>query len=439
VSVALPQIVQRLGSLSVEEIKTMLAGLSDIEATAVLSDWHLWALDYQRLPPGKWRRWIFRAGRGTGKTFTGSRTTNFVAADRSKVARGEIGILGRTAADARFTMVEGPSGILETAPPDFRPTWEPGNGTLLWPNGVRGRVFSASQPESMRGPNWSWVWADEPAHWPNLAKSWWEVIEPAIRSGWARAMLTTTPLPASDLIDLESRPGSIVTRAATFDNIYLAEEVRDALRSHYEGTRIGRQELLGEYLETNERALWQHATIDDARIAPGASPSLRRIVVAVDPAVTAHATSDETGIVVAGIDSAREGYVLADYSLRGSPAQWGRAAVEAYHRHRADAIVVEVNNGGDLVSANIRAIDEGIKVISVHASRGKVTRAEPVAALYEQGKVHHVGIHEDLEEQMTEWDPLDRASPDRIDALVWAFHELLLSGARRVGPIDAYL
>lgn len=433
-----PEIVNRLRPLTEAKITALMAALEPDEAIALLSDWRLWRLPYQTLPPGDWRRWVFRAGRGTGKTYTGGKTTNEVARDRNKIKTGEVGIIGRTHADARFTMVEGPSGILATAAPDFVPAWEPGNGVLIWPNGVRARIFSADKPESIRGPNFAWVWADEPAHWTDFAKTWWEVIEPALRVGWARAMLTTTPLPATELKGLETQPGTVVTRAATFDNAYLSQEVRDGLRKHYEGTRIGRQELLGEYLPTNENALWTPASIDDHRVRE-APKDLSRIVVAVDPAVTAHADSDETGIIAAGIDARGHGYVLDDRSLRGSPHAWGKMAVACYHRWRADRIVPEVNNGGDLVVTNIRGIDHRVRVDPVRASRGKVTRAEPVAALYERGLVHHVGAFPELEDQMTTWNPASSKSPDRLDALVWAFHALLLQEKRPAGPLRAYL
>lgn len=435
---AFPHIVEQLRPLTEARIAQLIGSLSPDEMKAILSDWSMWSLPYQKMPEGDWRRWVFRAGRGTGKTFTGARTTNEVAKDHKKVRGGEIAVWARTYQDGRFTMVEGPSGILATAPVDFRPRWEPGNGTLHWPNGVRGRVLSAGTPEQGRGVNASWVWADEPAHWPDLATTWWEVIEPGLRIGWARAMLTTTPLPASDLKDLEKKTGTVTTRATTFENSYLSQAVRDSLREHYEGTRIGRQELLGEYLSTNENALWQTSTIEPYRVTK-APLDLRRVVVAVDPAVTAHEDSDETGIVIAGIDDQSHGYVLADRTLRGTPYEWGKMAVACYHRFDADAIVVEVNNGGDLVEANIRGIDPRVKVINVRASRGKVTRAEPVAALYERGLVHHVGEFRELEQQMTEWEPGSKTSPDRIDALVWGFHEMLLQKDRPAGPLRAYL
>lgn len=437
-----PEIVRQLQPLTRKKIDTLVRSLTDDELQTVLGSWDLWALPYQRIPAGDWRRWIFRAGRGTGKTYTGASTTNDVAADRKKIGRGEISIWGRTHADARFTMIEGPSGILATAPPNFRPKWEPGNGLLTWPNKVKGRIFSAEKPEQGRGPNASWVWADEPAHWPDFEKTWWEVIEPGLRIGWSRAMLTTTPLPMSPIKALEEDARSVVTRASTFDNAFLPREVRELFRAHYEGTRIGRQELLGEYLTENENALWSNDTIDATRVRPSDVPDLRRVVVAVDPAVTAHKNSDETGIVVAGVDSTgREGrgFVLADHSGIYTPHAWAKRAIAAYIRHDADAIIVEVNNGGDLVEANIRAVDPRVKVKQVRASRGKVTRAEPVAALSERGRIHHAGHFPELEEQLTTWDATMSKSPDRLDAYVWAFHELMLQSDRPAGPLRAYL
>ncbi len=434
-----PAIVDQLRPLTPAKIEALVKSMTVRELRTVLGSWEMWALPYQRLPTGDWRRWVFRAGRGTGKTYTGSSTTNWVAGQKRLVKHGEIAIVGRTHADARFTMVEGPSGILATAPPGNVPKWEPGNGLLTWPKtGAKGRIFSADKPQGLRGPNTSWVWADEPAHWPDGEKTWWEVIEPGLRIGWARAMLTTTPLPASFLRKLEDDPMTVVTRASTFDNAFLPKEVRELFRKHYEGTRVGRQELLGEYLTENENALWSQDDIDRTRV-PKAPGDLRRIVVAVDPAVTAHKDSDETGIVVCGIDRERHGYVLADKSGRCSPHQWAKLAIAAYLRFDADCIVVEVNNGGDLVEAAIRAVDPRVKVKSVRASRGKVTRAEPVAALSERGLIHHVGNFPKLEEQLTGWDPSFSKSPDRLDAYVWGFHELLLQSNRPAGPLRAYL
>jgi phage terminase large subunit-like protein len=437
----LPRLIETLRQskmLTPDRLREFVSCFSTDEITALLSDWDQWSLPYQQLPPGNWRRWSFRAGRGAGKTHTGARTTNEVARDRDKIRTGEIGIIGRTHADARHTMVEGPSGILAQAPPDFRPTWEPGNGILIWPNKVKGRIFSADKPQQLRGPNLAFAWADEPAHWPDAEATWWTVIEPAIRIGWARAMLTSTPIPDPFLQKLEADPNTVLTRASTFDNCYLPKSVLEMFRTRYEGTRIGQQELHGEFLEDNERALWKAEQIEQHRVM-AAPNELRRVVIAVDPAVTATAKSDETGIVIVGIDFNGHAFVLDDRSGRFTPSQWGRTAVAAYHRFEADAIVPEVNNGGDLVVSNIYGIDSRVKVKPVRASRGKVVRAEPVAALYERGLVHHVGHFPVLETQLTNWDPSVKESPDRLDALVWALHELLLTETNAAGPLKAYL
>jgi len=433
-----PDIAQHLGSLTPPQVRALIGSLSHQEAMAILSDWSQWSLPYQRLPEGDWRRWVLRAGRGTGKTYTGARTVVEVARDRSKIRTGEIGLIGRTYHDVRFTMVEGPSGIMHAAPYDFRPTWEPGNGVLTFPNGVRARAYSADRPESIRGPNFAWVWGDEVSHWPDLDRTWWEVVEPALRIGWARAMLTTTPLPDEALGKIEKMSDTVVTRAATFDNPYLSQAIRNALKERFEGTRIGRQELYGEILEQTAGALWTASMIEDHRV-DRAPRNLARVVVAVDPAVTANADSDETGIVVAGLGVDRQVYVLADRSMRGAPHDWASAAVSAYYRFGASRIVAEVNNGGDMVESTIRAVDDRVAYRSVRATRGKVLRAEPVAALYERGKVHHVRGLGDLENQLTTWSPINaKGSPDRLDALVWAITDLVLS-EKEAGPLQGYL
>lgn len=442
----MPEIVKQLQPLTRAKLDHLCKSLTSEETILLLSDWDLWSLPYQRMPEGTWRRWLLRCGRGAGKTHTGARTVHEVARDRKKIRTGEIGIIGRTNHDARFTMVEGPSGILANAPPDFIPRWEPGNMLLTWPNAVKARLFSADKPEQMRGPNWSFVWADEPAHWPDPEDTWWKVIEPALRIGWARAMLTTTPIKDPFLQKLEDKASTVVTRGSTFDNPFLPREVLDLFREHYEGTRVGRQELHGDYLPESENALWEQSLIDDHRVQSVPTP-FKRVVVAVDPAVSAHEKSDETGIIVVALGSDDHAYVLQDRSLKGSPHEWGKAAVAAYHRWQADVIVCEVNNGGDLVESNIRGLDDRVNVKQVRASRGKVIRAEPAVALYERGKVHHFHVLPVLEDQMVSWEP-QRAfvgarhkiqSPDRLDALVWGLYELFLDDDRPAGPLRAYL
>lgn len=432
-----PEIITILRDKGIS-LPALMETLNKEECAAILNDWDLWKLPYQTMPTGDWRRWIFRAGRGTGKTHTGARTTNEVARDRKKIRTGEIGIIGRTHSDARFTMVEGPSGILATAPDDFKPDWYPGSGLLVWPNKVRGRIFSADKPEQMRGPNFSWVWGDEPAYWPNLYDVWIEAIEPALRIGWARCMLTTTPRRNPDLKKIEDMSLSVTSRASTYQNPYLPDAVLSTFEEIYKGTRAGKQELEGEYLSENENALWRIADIEDHRVKEPPC-ELVRIVVAIDPAVTNEEKSDETGIIVAAKGADGRGYILQDRSMKGSPNQWAKMAIACSIRWKASRIIAEVNNGGDMVETTIRAVDKNASYKAVRASRGKFTRAEPVAALYERGMISHCGPFETLEDQLVNWDPTQKGSPDRLDALVWALHELFLQDKNPAGPLRAYL
>lgn len=432
----LPAISELLGALEPSDIAAFVESLDQDELLATLSDWSLWSLPYQQLPPGAWRRWVMRCGRGTGKTYTGSRTTNEVARDRAKIKNGEIGLIARTWSDARFTMVEGPSGILATAPPDFRPEWQPGLGLLTWPNGVRGRIYAAESPGSIRGPNLSWVWGDEVEHWARNERVWYESIEFALRIGWARAILTSTPIKGSRLLrKLEAKDDTVVTRAATRDNPYLTREVRDTFYEHFDGTRIGRQELLGDIIDEIMGALWDLGMIDPFRVE--VVPDMQRIVIAVDPAVSNTERSAEHGLVACGLGVDDHGYCLEDRSRKGSPEAWASVAVAMYRRFEADCIVAEVNNGGDLVESVIRAIDPTVNVKQVRATRGKMIRAEPVSALAERKKLHHVGSFPQLEEQLCTREPGDTEGFDRFDAYVWGFTELMLKPA--IGPLSAYL
>lgn len=429
------KILEMLSKLSHEETMELLGTLTAEEAMAILDDWNLWALPYQRLPPGDWRRWVLRAGRGSGKTYGAAKNINEIARDRSKIRTGEIGIIARTHADARYTCVEGPSGILATAPHDFKPEWHPGHGLLVWPNAVKGRIFSADKPESLRGPNWAVIWADEICHWFQAKKVWWEAIEPALRIGWARAIITTTPLPDGFLEELENKSDTIVSRASTFDNRWLSPEVKKAFKEHYEGSRLGEQELYGEYIDDVAGALWRSETIEKNRVEK--LPQLRQVIVSIDPAVTAKEDSDMTGIVVLGRDADNHVYVLEDLTGKYEPTEWATKAVVLYHRYQADRIIAEVNQGGDLVETTLKAIDPKIPYKSVRAWRGKYLRAEPVAACYERGLVHHAGVFKELEDQMITWVP-GRPSPDRIDAMVHGVTHLILS-EKQVGPLEAYL
>jgi phage terminase large subunit-like protein len=419
-------------------IASLLDGLTPREAMAILDDWSLWALPYQQMPSGEWRRWIIRAGRGVGKNYGASKTVHQIAKDKSKIGNGTIGIIGRTYTDVRDNCVEGPSGILATAPSYFKPVWMPGKGTIYWPNGVRGRVFSADSIDSVRGSNFSFVWADEIAFWEDGESAWWTQIEPALRQGWARAMITTTPKPLKFLMALEKMPNTVVTTAKTYDNPFLAKEALQAFRAYYEGTRIGKQELEGEYLEDIKGALVDYKVIESIRVNSHAP--LKRIVVSIDPAITSHSGSDETGIIVFGVDANGTGYVLEDASGVYSPSEWATKAVSLYKKYKADRIIAEVNQGGDMVENTLRAVDRSIPYSSVRATRGKMLRAEPVGALYERGLIKHVGIYHELEKQLSTWIPGSAKSPDRLDALVHASTYLQLSDSDRpVGPITAYL
>lgn len=432
-----PKIAKMIEGLDREQLAGLVARMTPEESRAILDDWSLWALPHQRLPEGDWRRWVLRAGRGSGKTHAASRTVNEVARDRSKIKTGEIGIVARTWSDARFTCVEGVSGVLATAPTDFRPAWHPGIGLLVWPNAVRGRIFSADKPASMRGPNWAFLWADEVCQWPDVERTWWEVIELALRVGWSRCILSTTPRPHPFLRELEKRGDTVVTHATTYQNPWLDEGTKRAFVEVYEGTRRGLQELMGQILEDVHEALWRRETIERFRVTD--VPELRQVVVAVDPAVTSGPESDETGIVVYGADAGRHGYLLADESGRYTPTEWAERVVRLYHLFRADRIIAEVNNGGDLVERNVRAVDDRVAFRAVRATRGKLLRAEPVSALYERGMVHHVGVYADLEEQQVTWVPGHYPSPDRLDALVYAATDVQLSGEKVTLPASAYL
>lgn len=432
----LPAIANLLASLDASQLRDYVSQLEVDEIIATLSDWSLWSLPYQQVPRGSWRRWVFRGGRGTGKSYTGAKTTHEIARDTDKIRGGEIGIVGRAWDDAIATMVEGPSGLLATAPLDFRPEWSPGKGLITWPNGVRGHLYAAGSPASLRGPNLAWVWADEVEHWARNEQVWFESIEFALRIGWARALLTSTPIKGSRLLrKLEEKNDTVVTRAATRDNPYLSADVRSTLYEYFAGTRIGRQELEGEIIDEVEGALWSLAMIDPYRVDH--APMLERIVIAVDPAVSDTEASAEHGLVACGRCELGEGYVLEDRSRRGSPESWASVAVAMYRRFGADCIVAEVNNGGDMVESTIRAIDPSVNVKQVRASRGKMIRAEPVSALYERKKVHHVGVLPELEEQLCTREPGDTEGFDRFDAVVWGLTELMLKPS--AGPLSAYI
>lgn len=395
-----------------------------------------WALDHQLPPEGEWRSWVIMGGRGAGKTRAGSEWVRSQvegprALDPGRARR--VALLGETIDQAREVMVFGDSGILACTPPDRRPAWEAGRKRLLWPNGATAQLFSAHDPEGLRGPQFDAAWADELAKW-RRGQETWDMLQFALRLGDdPRCCVTTTPRNVAVLKDLLGRASTVVTRAATQANrANLADAFLAEVHERYAGTRLGQQELDGTLMEEAEGALWSAEMLDGAQIK--APPPLARVVVAVDPPVTGHAGSDACGIVVAGLaegsDGAARAVVLEDATVEGaSPMRWAQAAVEACRAHEADRIVAEVNQGGDLVETVIRQVDPDVPFTAVRASRGKVIRAEPIAALYEQGRVRHLRGLGRLEEQMAQMTPLGfmgRGSPDRVDALVWALTELML-------------
>lgn len=391
--------------------------------------WRFWARPDQLVELGSWTTWLILAGRGWGKTRTGAETIRDWACGPTPLARGNcsyIALVAETSGDARDVMVEGPAGILACHPKEFRPNYEPSKRRLTWPNGAVATLYNAVEPDQLRGPQHDAAWGDEMAKWRYMQETW-DQLQFGLRLGkHPRQIITTTPRPLPLIRKMMNDETVVVTRGATLDNqANLAESTIKYLYERYSGTRLGRQELEGELLEDIPGALWQRSTIDENR-RPVAPEEMSRIIIAVDPATSSNEGSDETGIVCVGMakdaDGYNRGYVLADRSLRGAPDEWAKAAVALYREYRADRIVAEKNQGGEMVEAVIRAIDRNVPVSLVHATRGKLVRAEPVSALYEQGRVHHIGRFDELEDQMCVFAAdYDRAngSPDRMDALVW--------------------
>jgi phage terminase large subunit-like protein len=417
-------LVDRLADLPKAVADALIRAVALNEAQAFEYDWRYRARPEQLAPEGSWRTWLLMAGRGFGKTRCGAEWV------RGAVQAGHrrIALIAPTAADVRDVMVEGESGILAIHPDEERPLYEPSKRRLTWPKDAQATTYSADEPERLRGPQHDAAWCDEVGAWRYPEA--WDMLMFGMRLGRdPRTVVTTTTRPTKLIRELVRDPTCIVTRGSSYENRgNLAPAFFQQIVRKYEGTRLGRQELEAELLEDTPGALWNHGLIEAGRLRT--PPELVRVVVAIDPAVTSGEESDETGIVVVGRDGKGHGYVLADCSGRYAPNEWAKIAITAYKTHGADRIVAEVNNGGDMVEATIRMIDPNVAFKEVHASRGKVVRAEPVAALYEQGRAHHIGGFGPLEDQMTNFtSDFDRDaagySPDRVDALVWAFTELL--------------
>lgn len=377
-----------------------------------------WAWNHARQdqhPPRDldWLTWLLMSGRGSGKTRTGAEYTH-----RMSEHTGRMAIVGATGPDARDIMIEGESGLLTIAPPGMMPRYESSKRRLTWPNGCVGTVFSAEEPDRLRGPEHGYAWVDEPAHFA-LIQEVWDNLMFGLRIGKRpRVVATSTPKPRPWVKDLVKDPSTRIARASTYDNLdNLAPAFAERVIGKYAGTRLGRQELYGEILEDVEGALWTWELIEPDRVAI-APERMGRIVVAVDPAGGSKRTNDETGIVVVGVLDGHL-YVLADRSGRFSPYGWAMAVDAAYEEFAADAVVAETNYGGEMVTSNLRSAGVTKRVIGVHSRRGKAIRAEPIVGVYEQHRAHHVGTFAELEEELTTWQPYeDRDSPNRLDALV---------------------
>ena len=395
------------------------------EVRFLAEDWRFWARPDQLAPGTGWTTWLVLGGRGAGKTRAGA---EWIAGEVAAARAGRIALVGETLADAREVMIDGPSGLRTIARDADQPRYEVTRKRLLWPNGAVAHVFSAGEPDSLRGPQFDAAWGDELAKW-RYAEAAWDMLQFGLRLGERpRQVMTTTPRPVPVLKRLIADETTAVTRASTHANrANLADGFFRTVIARYEGTRLGRQELDAELIEDNPDALWSREVVERARVATR-PVDFTRIVVGVDPPATGTAKADECGIVCAALSPTGEAYVLDDRSMGGlSPLAWAKRVAGCFRAHEADRIVAEANQGGDMVEAVMRQEMPDAPIRLVRATRGKSLRAEPVAALYERGFVHHVGAFAKLEDQMCDWVPGGK-SPDRLDALVWALSELMLTG-----------
>jgi phage terminase large subunit-like protein len=422
--------VKRLGP------EAVLAALDQDQRNALPWVWRLWARPEQLAPTGDWRWWAAIAGRGFGKTRLGAEWVR----EKAAAMPGSMGaLIGQTPDEVRKVQIEGPVGILAVSPAGERPEWEPSKGLLTWPNGTKAEIYSGAKPEGFRGPQFHWLWADELAKWAKATASFTN-FNFGLRLEWRgpsgvvqpQGLITTTPRPIDVIRKLVKNPRAVITKGSTYDNAAnLASSFLDELRGAYEGTRLAEQELHGRLLDDTPGALWKRAMFDREGFRVRRDPEhFDLICVAIDPAASDTDSSDETGIVVVGaftFQGRRFFHVLEDVSLYGTPSERASAAIAAFHRWKANRLVVETNNGGDWVTAVLQSQWEkeehpgAAPIEAVTASRGKQTRAEPSAALYEQSRVSHEPGLEVLEDQLVTWSPLlAERSPDRMDALVWA-------------------
>lgn len=436
-----------------EEREQWLASLSPEVKAALRYKWRGYhARPNQIAPEGSWNSWMVMAGRGFGKTRMGAEWIRENVCGATPMAGSpsgwkRIALIAETAADARDVIVEGDSGILACHPKDFRPEYQKTNRKLTWPNGVVAFLYNATEPDQLRGPQHHAAWVDELAKFEYMQETW-DQLQFGLRLGeHPRVLITTTPRPLPLIKKLVADPDTYVTYGATLDNSdNLAANTIKQLYDRYGNTRLGRQELNGEILGDIPGALWNRDSLDSSRTKE-VPHDLERVIVAVDPATSSEERSDEHGIVVVGLsrdsDGYARGYVLDDASCKGTPEEWAKAATRMYRKWQADKIVAEKNQGGQMVESVIKAADRSVPVKLVHASRGKIVRAEPISALYEQGRVHHVGSFPELEDQMCMFSVdnirnSSTGSPDRVDALVWGLTELFekIAGRRRKNPTN---
>ncbi|MBX9592510.1 MAG: terminase family protein [Hyphomonadaceae bacterium] len=427
-----------------EAADVLVANLTREEWESFKYHWAANARDDQLAPilakgGGPWHTWLVLGGRGSGKTRTGAEWVRAQVVGEPPLAdrrSRRIALVGDTIAQVRSVMIEGVSGLMSVYPPDKRPKLEVSKNQLVWDNGTIAQMFAADDPDSLRGPQFDAAWCDELCKWrrPEYA---WDTLQFALRLGrWPQCVVTTTPRAIPLLKKMLDDHATAVTRSRTADNAtFLSPAFIAEMERRYGATLLGRQELEGEIVEERLTGLWKRSTIEQSRFS--VRPELVRIVVAVDPPVTSTSGSDACGIIVAGLGIDRRAYVIGDRTVQGrEPTVWAKAAVAAYHDYEADTIVVETNQGGDLLVQMFKSIDVRVPVKTVYASRGKFARAEPVSALYGEGRVAHVGTYPDLEHEMCDFAADNLAhgkSPDRLDALVWALTELMLA-ERRAEP-----
>lgn len=429
-----------IASLPEKQRNEILRSYSDEQLEALRYDWDFWARPDQKTPAGEWIKWLVLAGRGYGKTRVGAEQVIKWKNQGYK----RFTLMAKTPAEARDIMIQGESGILACSPPWDVPDYKPSNRSLTWKNGAMAHIYSGENYDQSRGSQCEKAWIDELAKYRYPQEALDNVMLGLRLGDNPQIVITTTPKPIKTIKEIVKDDSTVVTKGSTFDNIgNLADAFIKTIVKKYENTRLGRQELYADILDDNPNALWRRSDIDDHRISginfmnptEGQTvPKLVRIVIGVDPAVTSGDEADDTGIVVAAKDDKGHGYILDDLTLNASPDGWGKAAVATYYKWSADRIIGEANNGGDMIEYLLRTIDRNVSYKKVHATRGKLVRAEPIAALYEQGKIHHVGYFADLEDQYCEWQPGDK-SPNNMDAAVWALTELFSKD--NLGPIIA--